>query len=111
MKSVSASPTTFGLPFSAFALTTGIAQAAAVASTQYKSGSAPSMAGGASAGSLTGAGASTFTANTNTQQTNLQDILGQGGTGDGTISKVYVLESDITNTQQKVAVQEQLSTY
>lgn len=111
VKSVSASPTTFGLPFSAFALTTGIAQAAAVASTQYKSGSAPSMAGGASAGSLTGAGASTFTANTNTQQTNLQDILGQGGTGEGTISKVYVLESDITNTQQKVAVQEQLSTY
>jgi hypothetical protein len=111
VKSVSASPTTFGLPFSAFALTTGIAQAAAVASTQYKSGSAPSMAGGASAGSLTGAGASTFTANTNTQQTNLQDILGQVGTGEGTISKVYVLESDITNTQQKVAVQEQLSTY
>jgi hypothetical protein len=111
VKSVAASPTTFGLPFSAFALATGVAQAAAVASTQYKSGSAPSMAGGASAGSLTGAGASTFTANTNTQQTNLQDILGQGGAGEGTISKVYVLESDITNTQQKVAVQEQLSTY
>jgi hypothetical protein len=111
VKSVAASPTTFGLPFSAFALATGVAQAAAVASTQYKSGSAPSMAGGASAGSLTGAGASTFTANTNTQQTNLQDILGQGGAGEGTISKVYVLESDITNTQQKVTVQEQLSTY
>lgn len=110
VKSVAASPTTFGLPFSAFALATGVAQAAAVASTQYKSAAPPSMAGG-SAGSLTGAGASTFTANTNTQQTNLQDILGEGGTNQGTISKVYVLESDITNTQTKVAVQEQLSTY
>jgi hypothetical protein len=112
VKSVSASPTTFGLPFSAFALTTGVAQAAAVASTQYKSGTPPSLAGGGSAGSLTGAGASSFTAaNTNTEQTNLQDVLGQGGNNQGTISKVYVLESDITNTQQKVSVQEQLSTY
>ena len=112
VKSVAASPTTFGLPFSAFALATGVAQAAAVASTQYKSGTPPSLAGGGSAGSLTGAGASSFTAaNTNTEQTNLQDILGQGGNNQGTISKVYVLESDITNTQQKVSVQEQLSTY
>ena len=112
VKSVAASPTTFGLPFSAFALATGVAQAAAVASTQYKSGTPPSLAGGGSAGSLTGAGASSFTAaNTNTQQTNLQDVLGQGGNNQGTISKVYVLESDITNTQQKVSVQEQLSTY
>jgi hypothetical protein len=112
VKSVAASPTTFGLPFSAFALATGVAQAAAVASTQYKSGTPPSLAGGGSAGSLTGAGASSFTAaNTNTEQTNLQDVLGQGGNNQGTISKVYVLESDITNTQQKVSVQEQLSTY
>jgi len=113
VKSVAASPTTFGLPFSAFALATGVAQAAAVASTQYKSGTPPSLGGGAgTAGSLTGAGASTFTAaNTNTQQTNLSDILGQGGNNQGTISKVYVLESDITDTQNKVAIQEQLSTY
>jgi hypothetical protein len=112
VKSVSASPTTFGLPFSAFALATGVAQAAAVASTQYKSGTPPSLGGGASAGSLTGAGASSFTAaNTNTQQTNLQDVLGQGSNNQGTISKVYVLESDITDTQNKVAIQEQLSTY
>lgn len=111
VKSVAASPTTFGLPFSAFALATGVAQAAAVASTQYKSAAPPSMAGG-SAGSMTGAGASTFTAaNTNTEQTNLSDVLGQGGTGQPVMSKVYVLESDITTTQNKVSVQEQLSTY
>ena len=110
VKSVAASPTTFGLPFSAFALATGVAQAAAVASTQYKSATPPSMAGG-STGSLTGAGASTFTANTNTQQTNLSDVLGEGQTGQPVMSKVYVLESDITTTQQKVSVQEQLSTY
>ena len=88
----------------------GIAQAAAVAATQYKSGTPPSL-GSAGGGSMTGAGASTFTANTNTQQTNLSDVLGQGGTGQPTMSKVYVLESDITTTQQKVSVQEQLSTY
>lgn len=111
VKSVSASPTTFGLPFSAFALATGVAQAAAVASTQYKSAAPPSMAGG-SAGSMTGAGASTFTAaNTNTEQTNLSDVLGQGGTGQPVMNKVYVLESDITTTQNKVSIQEQLSTY
>ena len=111
VKSVAASPTTFGLPFSAFALATGVAQAAAVASTQYKSAAPPSMAGG-SAGSMTGAGASTFTAaNTNTEQTNLSDVLGQGGTGQPVMNKVYVLESDITTTQNKVSVQEQLSTY
>lgn len=89
----------------------GIAQAAAVASTQYKSGTPPSL-GSAGGASMTGAGASTFTAaNTNTQQTNLSDILGQGGTGQPVMSKVYVLESDITTTQNKVSVQEQLSTY
>jgi hypothetical protein len=90
----------------------GIAQAAAVASTQYKSGTPPSLGSAEGGGSMTGAGASTFTsANTNTQQTNLSDILGQGGTGQGTVSKVYVLESDITDTQNKVATQEKLSTY
>ena len=94
----------------ATASTIGIAQAAAVAATQYKSSTPPSMAGG-SAGSMTGASASTFTAaNTNTEQTNLSDILG-GGINQPTMSKVYVLESDITTTQQKVSVQEQLSTY
>lgn len=94
----------------ATASTIGIAQAAAVAATQYKSSTPPSMAGG-SAGSMTGASASTFTAaNTNTEQTNLSDILG-GGINQPTMSKVYVLESDITTTQNKVSVQEQLSTY
>lgn len=89
----------------------GIAQAAAVAATQYKSGTPPSL-GSAGGASMTGAGASTFTAaNTNTQQTNLSDILGQGGSNQGTMNKVYVLESDITTTQNKVSVQEQLSTY
>ena len=90
----------------------GIAQAATVAATKYKGGTPPaaSSAGGASVS--TGASASQFSAvNTNTQQTNLGDILGGGSAGTPTTSKVFVLESDITNTQQKVAVQQQLSTY
>ena len=57
-------------------------------------------------GALTGAGASTFTANTQAQQTDLSTI-GQ----DVPVSQVVVLESDITGTQSKVAVQEAKSSF
>lgn len=105
-------PSPLGIFGIASASAIGIAQAATVAATKYKGGTPPaaSSAGGASVS--TGASASQFSAvNTNTQQTNLADILGGGGSGAPTTSKVFVLESDITNTQQKVAVQQQLSTY
>jgi hypothetical protein len=105
-------PSPLGIFGIASASAIGIAQAATVAATKYKGGTPPaaSSAGGASVS--TGASASQFSAvNTNTQQTNLGDILGGGSAGTPTTSKVFVLESDITNTQQKVAVQQQLSTY
>jgi colicin import membrane protein len=105
-------PSPLGIFGIASASAIGIAQAATVAATKYKGGTPPaaSTAGGASVS--TGASASQFSAvNTNTQQTNLGDILGGGSAGTPTTSKVFVLESDITNTQQKVAVQQQLSTY
>jgi hypothetical protein len=105
-------PSPLGIFGIASASAIGIAQAATVAATKYKGGTPPaaSSAGGGSVS--TGASASQFSSvNTNTQQTNLADILGGGGSGTPTTSKVFVLESDITNTQQKVAVQQQLSTY
>ncbi len=66
MKAVSASPLTFGLPWSAFVAGLGIAQGAVVASQQYKSGQAPSPPNlNSGGGGLTGGGSSSFTANTN----------------------------------------------
>jgi hypothetical protein len=109
MKSVAASPTSFGLPWSAFTAALGIAQAAVVANQQYKAGtmpSAPQLSGGGAAG----AGASSFQANTNTQTTDLT-TLGQGQQGQTMTSQVVVLESDITNTQNKVQVQEAKSSF
>ena len=111
MKSVAASPTTGGLPFSAFSVALGVAQAAAVMSTKYEGGAAPSMPDfnasggtGASASALGGAGT------TNAQTTSLADFL-PGGSNGPPISQVVVLESDITGTQQKVQTQQSLSTY
>jgi hypothetical protein len=109
MKSVAASPTTFGLPWSAFTAALGIAQAAVVANQQYKAGtmpSAPQLSGGGAAG----AGASSFQANTNTQTTDLTQS-GQAQQGQTMTSQVVVLESDITNTQNKVQVQEAKSSF
>jgi len=110
MKAVAASPLTFGAPWSAFTAALGIAQAAVVASQQYKSGtmpSAPQLSGG---GGDAGAGSSSFTANTNTQQTDLTTLM-QGQGGNMQTTQVVVLESDITSTQGKVQVQEAKSTF
>ena len=108
MKSVAASPETFGLPFSAFSAAMGITQSAAVAAQQYQAGTAPTMPS-FSGGSMTGASASSFTtgANTNTQQTDLTNIANQTGS----MTQVVVLESDITLTQNKVKTIETLSSF
>lgn len=108
MKSVAASPETFGLPFSAFSAAMGITQSAAVAAQQYQAGTAPTMPS-FSGGSMTGASASSFTtgANTNTQQTDLTNIANQNGS----MTQVVVLESDITLTQNKVKTIETLSSF
>jgi hypothetical protein len=59
---------------------------------------------------LSGAGASSFTANTQAQTTDLNQI-GQGQQGTTMTSQVVVLESDITGTQNKVQVQEAKSSF
>ena len=46
-------------------------------------------------------------ANLNTQQTNTADLIAQSNEG----TPVYVLESDITGTQNKVAMQNKLSVW
>jgi hypothetical protein len=112
MKAVAASPLSFGLPWSAFTAAIGIAQAAVVANQQYKSGTmptAPQLSGG---GGAAGAASSSFTANTNAQQTDLT-TLGQAQTqgNNMTTTQVVVLESDISNTQNKVQLQEAKTTF
>jgi hypothetical protein len=103
-------PSPLGIAGIASAGVIGLTQALAILNQQYQGGSAPSPpqvgGGGASAGALTGAGASTFTANTQAEQTDLSTI-GQ----DVPVSQVVVLESDITGTQSKVAVQEAKSSF
>jgi len=101
-------PSPLGIAGIASAGVIGLTQALAILNQQYQGGSAPSppQIGGASAGSLAGAGASQFTANTEAEQTDLT-TLGQ----DVPLSQVVVLESDITGTQSKVAVQEAKSSF
>jgi hypothetical protein len=108
-KSVAASPVTFGLPFSAFSAVTGAAQIAAIAKTKFDSGGTPPTAPPPGDTSL-GASASSFTANTNTQQTDLNSD-NVTGTNLQNVTKVAVLEYDITNVQSKVAVQEVKSSF
>ena len=105
VKSVSASPTTFGLPFSAFALATGIANAAAIKATTFDGNSGIPSSSGAP---TTGASASSFTQQSNnTNETNLTTP----NLPTPTTTKVVVLESDITKIQNRVRVQETTSTY
>jgi hypothetical protein len=101
-------PSPAGIAAIASASLIGITQAMAIMNQQYQAGSAPSppqLGAGGSAGNLTGASASTFTANTNAQTTDLT-TLGQGQGQNIPVSQVVVLESDITGTQNKVKLQE-----
>jgi hypothetical protein len=104
VKSVAANPTSFGLPFSAFALATGIANAQAIRATTFDSGATPSSSGAPS----TGASASSFTQQSNqTTETNLTGL----NLPNQNTTKVVVLESDITKIQNRVRVQEATSSY
>jgi hypothetical protein len=105
-------PSPAGIAAIASASLIGITQAMAIMNQKYQAGSAPtppqlSSGGG---GALSGAGASSFQANTNTQTTDLTQ-LGQGQQGQTTTTQVVVLESDITNTQNKVQLQEAKSSF
>ena len=104
-------PSPAGIAAIASASLIGITQALAVMNQQYQSGSAPTppqlSAGG---GATAGAGSSEFTANTQAQTTDLNQ-LDQGQQQGQTSTQVFVLESDITNTQNKVELQEAKSTF
>jgi hypothetical protein len=105
VKSVAASPTTFGLPFSGFALATGIANAMAIKATTFDGSSGMPSSGGTPP---TGATASSFTQQSNqTNETNLTGL----NLPNPTTTKVVVLESDITKIQNRVRVQEATSSY
>lgn len=104
-------PSPAGIAAIASASLIGITQALAVMNQQYQSGSAPTppqLSGGG--GATAGAGSSEFTANTQAQTTNLNQA-GQGQQQGQMSTQVFVLESDITNTQNKVELQEAKSTF
>lgn len=101
-------PSPAGIAAIASASLIGITQALAIANQQYQASGPPSppqLGAGATGGGLTGASASSFTANTNAQTTDLT-TLGQGAQPGVNLSQVVVLESDITGTQNKVKLQE-----
>jgi hypothetical protein len=91
-----------------------VTQALAIANQQYKAGSAPSapnFSTGGGGGSMAGAGASSFTSsNTGTSTAGL---LGEQGATTTNIpsSQVFVLESDISATQNKVKLQESKTSF
>jgi hypothetical protein len=102
-------PSPAGIAAIASAALIGATQIAAIAATKYQSGTAPTfdtsgnVSAGASANELGGANA-----NTNTQQTDLTGLAAQQSAG---VNQVYVLESDITGTQNNVAIQNKLSVW
>lgn len=85
----------------------GATQALAVANQQFKSGSAPSAPNiSTGGGSMTGASASSFSSSP-TPTTSTAGLTEQGTpTPTTTSTQVYVLESDISATQNKVKLQE-----
>ena len=108
-------PSPLGIAGIASASVIGITQAMAIANQQYKAGSAPSApsfsTAGGGGGASAGAGASSFTAsNTGTSTAGL---LGEQGATTSNIpsSQVFVLESDISSTQNKVKLQESKTSF
>ena len=102
-------PSAAGIAAIASASIIGATQIAAIAATKYQSGTAPTFdtGGGVSAG----AGSAALggqNANTNTQQTDLTALAAEQSAG---VNQVYVLESDITSTQNNVAIQNKLSVW
>jgi hypothetical protein len=100
-------PSPMGIFGIASASAIGISQAAAVAAQQYQGGTmpqAPNVSGGV------GAGASSFSIGTNTQQTNTQQTNTQTSTS--SVTSVVVLEvNDFNEVANKVAVQEAKSMF
>jgi hypothetical protein len=105
-------PSPAGILAIAAAGTIGITQALAVANQKYQGGTAPTMpsiSSGGGGGSLTGESASSFTAQ-QTTQTSTAGLTEDAQTASQPV-QVFVLENDISSTQNKVAVQESKSSF
>lgn len=100
-------PSPLGIAGIASAGVIGVTQALAIANQQYKAGSAPSAPNvSTGGGSMTGASASSFSSSP-TPTTSTAGLTEQGtSTPTTTSTQVYVLESDISATQNKVKLQE-----
>lgn len=94
----------------------GVTQALAIANQKYQGGTAPTMpsvsggGGGGGGGSMAGTSGSSFTASTSTTSTSTNGLLQDAQTASQPV-QVFVLENDISSTQNKVAVQEQKSSF
>jgi hypothetical protein len=106
-------PSPMGIAAIASAGIIGITQALAITNQKYQGGTMPTMPsvsnGGGGGGAMAGTSASSFTASTPTG-TSTSGILGQAETASQPV-QVFVLENDISSTQNKVAVQEQKSSF
>lgn len=107
-------PSPLGIAGIASAGVIGVTQALAIANQQYKSGSAPSAPNFSTAGGgvSAGASASSFTSS-NAGGTSTAGLLGEQveTTTNVPASQVYVLESDISATQNKVKLQESKTSF
>ena len=101
-----------GIAAAAAAITGGLLNVKQIASQKFEGGGSTGSAPAAPSASMTGAsatqlGGNAANANLNTQQQNTAELIGQSNEG----TPVYVLESDITGTQNKVAMQNKLSVW
>ena len=91
----------------------GVTQALAIANQKYQGGTAPTMpsvSGGSGGESMAGSSGSSFTASTSPNGTSTSGLLQDAQTASQPV-QVFVLENDISTTQNKVAVQEQKSSF
>lgn len=90
----------------------GVTQALAIANQKYQGGTAPTMpsVSGGGGGSMAGTSGSSFTASTTPNGTSTSGLLQDAQTASQPV-QVFVLENDISTTQNKVAVQEQKSSF
>ena len=106
-------PSPMGIAAIASAGIIGVTQALAIANQKYQGGTAPTMpsvSGGGGGGSMAGSSGSSFTASTTPNGTSTSGLLQDAQTASQPV-QVFVLENDISSTQNKVAVQEQKSSF
>ena len=106
-------PSPLGIAGIASAGVIGATQALAIANQQYKAGSAPSAPNFSTAGGGASAGASASSFTSSNTGTSTAGLLGEQGATTSNIpsSQVFVLESDISSTQNKVKLQESKTSF